>query len=118
MPVSPKKAERNHDELGIIAMPIQEGGKAMMPKTLDRVVLIDFHVRREMAGLTRRELAEITGLSQALIYRLEKGERVPSLGALCSLVDVLGPLKYRYRDQAYRTTRLLVIEDDKGAEGI
>ena len=45
---------------------------------------------RERAGLTQEQLAEVTGITQADISRLENGEANPSLGTLKRLAAGLG----------------------------
>lgn len=70
------------------------------------VTIIDLRQRREKLGMTRRELAQITGISQTLIYRIEKGERVPSLAVLCELVNMIGPLRVQCGSSIYRFVKI------------
>lgn len=39
------------------------------------------------AGYTQKQIAEITGISQPILSRIEKGEREPSIENLCILID-------------------------------
>lgn len=39
------------------------------------------------AGYTQKQVAEITGISQPIISRIEKGDREPSIENLCTLID-------------------------------
>lgn len=45
---------------------------------------------RDRAGLTQKELAEKLGVSQAYIAKLEGGEANPTLGAIGSMLAMLG----------------------------
>jgi transcriptional regulator with XRE-family HTH domain len=45
---------------------------------------------REKAGKTQKELAEIIGLSQPYISKLEGGEANPSIGTIGSILAILG----------------------------
>lgn len=47
------------------------------------------HVRTE-AGLTQKQLSEMTGLSQANISRIESGQALPNLGTLKKIADSVG----------------------------
>lgn len=42
---------------------------------------------REEAGYTQTQIAELTGISQPILSRIEKGEREPSIQNLCTLID-------------------------------
>jgi transcriptional regulator with XRE-family HTH domain len=45
---------------------------------------------REAAGLSQKELAEVSGLSQNGISQWERGTREPSWGAVLALAEALG----------------------------
>jgi DNA-binding XRE family transcriptional regulator len=45
---------------------------------------------RKAAGLSRKRLAEIVGVSQQFIYQLEKGEKAPRLDTAKRIADALG----------------------------
>lgn len=47
------------------------------------------HVRRTAAGLTQRQLAELSGVKQPLIAAIEGGTRVPSEAARTALEGAL-----------------------------
>lgn len=44
-------------------------------------------IAREEAGYTQTQVASITGISQPILSRIEKGEREPSIENLCTLID-------------------------------
>lgn len=45
---------------------------------------------REEKGLSRQQLADLSGTSFSAISSLERGERAPSLELACRLADALG----------------------------
>jgi HTH-type transcriptional repressor of puuD len=45
---------------------------------------------RESAGLSQRKLARLSGLSNALISSIEKGDRTPSIESLERLAEAMG----------------------------
>ena len=45
---------------------------------------------RKRAGLTQKQLAEISGVTQANISRMENGSAVPSIESLVKIADSLG----------------------------
>ena len=58
--------------------------------------LLEQHVAEEVvrarraAKLTQRELAERAGVNQAMVSRLEKGERLPRLETLLAIAEATG----------------------------
>lgn len=42
---------------------------------------------RKDAGYTQKQVEELTGISQPILSRIEKGEREPSIENLCTLID-------------------------------
>ncbi|MFI0372134.1 helix-turn-helix transcriptional regulator [Actinomadura sp. 1N219] len=57
---------------------------------MDETIGAAIRVRRRALGLTQAGLAELTGLKQPVISRLESGSRLPPLPALERVADVLG----------------------------
>lgn len=51
---------------------------------------LEVKARREAAGLSQRQLAEIVGIRQPNIARLEAGDVLPTLGTLDRIADALG----------------------------
>lgn len=51
---------------------------------------LEVKARREVAGLSQRQLAEIVGIRQPNIARLEAGDVLPTLGTLDRIADALG----------------------------
>lgn len=51
---------------------------------------VEIKARREAAGLSQRQLAEIVGIRQPNIARLEAGDVLPTLGTLDRIADALG----------------------------
>jgi len=51
---------------------------------------LEVKARREAAGLSQRRLAEIVGIRQPNIARLEAGDVLPTLGTLDRIADALG----------------------------
>ena len=60
---------------------------AIQPELDIKRAIIDARIQR---NLTQKELAEITGIGQADISRLENGTRNPSVNLLKRLADGLG----------------------------
>ena len=46
--------------------------------------------KRKHAGLTQKELAERTGLTQSVIARLESGKAIPQVDTLLKVLEPLG----------------------------
>lgn len=46
--------------------------------------------RREKAGMTQKDLADASGLTQSSVSYYESGERTPSLKTLAALAKALG----------------------------
>lgn len=56
-----------------------------------RVALIDELIRaRNEKGITQRELEELSGVSQPVIARIEKGKTVPRIDTVIKLLSALG----------------------------
>jgi len=51
---------------------------------------LEVKARREAAGLSQRQLAEMVGTRQPNIARLEAGDVLPTLGTLDRIADALG----------------------------
>lgn len=51
---------------------------------------MDLKVAREKKGLTQQQLAELSGVGQSSIVRLEKGEGNPVLSTVLALEAALG----------------------------
>ncbi len=51
---------------------------------------LEVRARREGAGLSQRQLAEMVGIRQPNIARLEAGDVLPTLGTLDRIADALG----------------------------
>jgi DNA-binding XRE family transcriptional regulator len=51
---------------------------------------LEVKARREAAGLSQRQLADIVGIRQPNIARLEAGDVLPTLGTLDRIADALG----------------------------
>lgn len=51
---------------------------------------LEVKARREAAGLSQRQLAEIVGIRQPNIARLEAGDVLPTLGTLDRIANALG----------------------------
>ncbi|MBO6577241.1 MAG: helix-turn-helix transcriptional regulator [Rhodothermales bacterium] len=67
--------------------------------------VIRFH--RKRAGLSRRELGLLAGLSQSSIYEVEHGKETARLDTILKLLDALNiqmrfesPLMHAYREEA------------------
>lgn len=43
---------------------------------------------REMAGLTQKQVEEITGIDQPKLSRIESGKIEPNIETLCTLIDL------------------------------
>lgn len=57
---------------------------------LERHVAEEVVRARKAAKLTQRELAERAGVNQAMVSRLEKGERLPRLETLLAIAEATG----------------------------
>ncbi|MBO4205051.1 helix-turn-helix domain-containing protein [Micromonospora echinofusca] len=55
-----------------------------------RAVAVRVVAHRTRTGLTQRDLAKATGLTQPAIARLERGDHEPSLGTLAKLTKATG----------------------------
>ena len=51
---------------------------------------LEVKARREAAGLSQRQLADIVGIRQPNIARLEAGDVLPTIGTLDRIADALG----------------------------
>ena len=51
---------------------------------------ISVHKKRTDAGLSLRELAELSGVSRSHIYDVENGAAMPTIGTMCQLAAALG----------------------------
>lgn len=56
-----------------------------------REIIKELAEKRKLAGMTQKELAEQTGLTQSVIARLESGKAIPQID---TLLRVLAPLGY------------------------
>lgn len=42
---------------------------------------------RERAGYTQKQVEDLTGITQPILSRIERGDREPSIENLCTLID-------------------------------
>ncbi|TYC03983.1 helix-turn-helix transcriptional regulator [Micromonospora sp. WP24] len=61
-----------------------------MSTRLVRILGRTVRQQRESRALTQRQLAELAGVSQATVARIERGDRIPSVPALESLLAAMG----------------------------
>lgn len=74
----------------------------------------DIRELRKKAGLTQRQLAELTGLSQAVIARIEKGSVDPKVSMLKKITQVLQSKQKSVKTaQDLMTRRVISINHDE-----
>lgn len=63
-----------------------------MDKKQEAITAIGQRIKelREAKGLSFRQLAELSGVNHANIYKMEKGELNPSIGVLTRILEPLG----------------------------
>lgn len=85
-----------NDDLDLDAEDIWEDGVEVNKKEVDIVALLAENLikARDVAGMTQKQLSEITGIYQADISKIERGLANPSLSTLKRLADGMG-LKLR-----------------------
>ena len=80
-----------NDELDFSAQSIYEGGKIIRKENISLCESLGFQimVKREQLGMTQIELAQLTGIDQADISRLERGLGNPSLAKIEKILNCL-----------------------------
>jgi predicted transcriptional regulator len=56
---------------------------------LHLITLADLKERRELVGITQRELAKRSGMSQAMVARMENNDANPTINTLKKIVNTL-----------------------------
>lgn len=63
---------------------------------------------REALGLNQRDAADAAGISQSMWFRIESGEKEPTLGQLSSIASALGCTLESFTDESPVRDRLQV----------
>ena len=81
-----------NDDLDLDAEDIWEDGIEISTKEVDIVALLAENLikARNIAGMTQKQLSEVTGIYQADISKIERGMANPSLSTLKRLADGMG----------------------------
>lgn len=68
---------------------MHENEKEYFDQRLYQTIILPLINARKQAGITQKRLAEMTGLEQAAISRMEKGAKNPSLKTLLRITEAL-----------------------------
>jgi len=69
--------------------------------------------KRKMLGLTQKKLAELSGVSQSLIAKLESGKTVPSYTKVKAMIEVLNQLEMKMEVHAREIVHSKVVSVQK-----